>query len=238
MFYLDSLVRYSDIGSDQKMSVPAVLDLLQDCCTFHSEKVGVGISFLQQAQRAWVLSFLQVKITRYPAMGESVRTYTWPSDFKNFLGYRNFKIEGMSQELIACAHSIWVYIDIKSGRPVRLPEDVRQRYQLYNEPCQLECTSRKINLPEEMQSKEPVRVSRFLIDTNQHVNNSKYVMLAGEYLPVGFCVGTLRVEYKKAAVLSDVIYPRVYETARQVIVSLENHIGESYAIIEFREDEV
>lgn len=61
--------------------------------------------------------------------------------------------------------------------------------------------------------------------------------MAEEYLPDGFFVKELRAEYKKEAVLSDLICPKVKETEHQVMVSLENESGEPYAVIEFVEDE-
>ena len=63
-------------------------------------------------------------------------------------------------------------------------------------------------------------------------------MMAEEYLPEGFKVRELRAEYKKAAVLSDIICPNVKVKANQVLVSLENEVGEAFAIVEFMEDNI
>ena len=86
-----------------------------------------------------------------------------------------------------------------------------------------------------MEEKEPLRVGRFQIDTNHHVNNSKYILMAEEYLPEGFQVKELRVEYKKEAVLGDLICPKVKETEHGIMVSLENEGKKPYAVIEFME---
>lgn len=234
MYYFDSVVRYSEIDAKRHMTLPSVLDLLQDCCTFHSEEVGVGIDFLKNAHRAWVLSSWQVVVKRYPVMGESVRASTWPYDFKKFIGYRNFNIEDARGEVIVWANSVWAYVDTESGRPARVPEEVEARYPL-NSPYDMEYSNRKICVPEEMEEKDAVRVVRSQIDTNRHMNNSKYVMMAEEYLPEGFCVKELRAEYKKAAVLSDQIYPKVGLAAHKVTVSLEDKAGKPYAVVEFLE---
>ncbi len=237
MFCFDSVVRYSEIDAGGHMTLPAVLDILQDCCTFHSEELGLGIDYLEQHHRAWVLSSWQVVINRYPKMVEKIFAYTWPYDFKGFMGSRNFKIEDERGEVIVYANSVWAYLDTVSGRPVRVPKEVVEGYKL-EPPYEMETADRKIQLEEDMQPKEPVKIGRFHIDTNQHVNNSKYVMMAEEYLPEGFKVQQLRVEYKRAAVLADVIYPRLKIQEHQVLVSLENDAGIPYAIIEFMEDKV
>lgn len=234
MYTFDSVVRYSEIDANRHMTLQAILEALQDCCTFHSESLGLGLDFWEENHRAWVLSSWQVVICRYPEMTEKIRTCTWPYDFKGFMGSRNFKIEDEKGELIAYANSVWVYLDTEKGRPVRVPKDVQERYAL-EPPFEMECADRKITLAENMEEKEPIKVQRFHIDTNQHVNNSKYVTMAEEYLPEGFKVRELRVEYKKAAVLSDIIYPKVKKMDQQVMVSLESESGEPYAIIEFIE---
>ncbi len=87
-----------------------------------------------------------------------------------------------------------------------------------------------------MEAREPIRVGRSHIDTNHHVNNVKYIAAAQEYLPEHFNVREFRAEYKKAAVLSDLLCPKVKKTEKRVLVSLENEASEPYAVIEFRED--
>lgn len=235
MFCFESVVRYSEIDENKYMTLPAMLDLLQDCCTFQSEEIGVGLDYLQQNHRAWVLSSWQVVICRYPKFGEKVRAYTWPYDFKAFLGYRNFKIEDEKGEVIAYANSIWVFLDTERKRPVKVPREVQERY-CFVAPYDMDYSGRKIRLQQDMQAKEPVRVKRFQIDTNRHVNNSKYILMAEEYLPETFQVKEMRAEYKKEAVLSDLIYPKVKSAEHLIMVSLENEEGEPYALIEFMEE--
>ena len=60
--------------------------------------------------------------------------------------------------------------------------------------------------------------------------------MAEEYLPEGFKTGELRVEYKKEAVLADIICPKVSVEEHRVFVSLENETGTPYAIAEFLEE--
>ena len=80
----------------------------------------------------------------------------------------------------------------------------------------------------------PVRVQRADIDYNRHMNNANYVRIAMELLPENFKVKGLRVEYRVAAKLDDVLSPAVYRIDNGIIVSLS--IGtEVSAIIEFEQ---
>ena len=101
-----------------------------------------------------------------------------------------------------------------------------------------EWADRKISLPDEAVQKsvekEPVRVSRFYIDTNHHMNNGKYILVAEEYLPEQVFVCGLRAEYRKAAMLGDMLYPVVTMEEKQITVTLADEKGASYAIICFQ----
>ncbi len=73
------------------------------------------------------------------------------------------------------------------------------------------------------------------IDTNHHVNNAQYVEIAREVVPGGTGrIRELRVEYKKAAVLGDVIYPKISREGGQITVLLQDGQGGSYAILWMR----
>ena len=56
MYSFESRVRYSEVNSEKQMTLLALLEYLQDCCTFQSEDLGIGVDYLSEEQVAWVLS--------------------------------------------------------------------------------------------------------------------------------------------------------------------------------------
>ena len=74
-------VRYSEIGENGLLTLPGILNYFQDCSTFQSEEVGLGIDILKEWKRIWVLSAWQVVVDRYPYMGERIKTSTWAYGF-------------------------------------------------------------------------------------------------------------------------------------------------------------
>lgn len=234
MYSFDSIVRYSEVDQKREMTLVGVLDMLQDCCIFQSEHIGKGLDFLNDIHRAWVLSSWQVVIERYAGLGEHVTVHTWPYKFESFMGHRNFIIEDEKKNVIAYANSLWVFLNTDIGRPVKVPPEIAGAYAL-EEPYAMEHSSRKIKRFTQMEEKEPISVQRFHIDTNQHVNNEKYVLMAEEYLPENFKAKQLRVEYRKEAVLSDTIYPKVGHDGGRIMVSLDQSDGKPFAIVEFME---
>ena len=216
MYKMEGRVRYSECATDNKIKIPAIINYFQDCTTENSEKIGVGHDFLVKRKRAWILNSWQVEINRRPTVREEIDVFTWATGFKGVFGPRDFCMKTSEGEELARAHSLWVYIDTESGRPVKPTEDEIAVYEM-GEPLSMEEVSRKIKVPEGAIKVDTFPVHKYHIDTNAHVNNSRYIELACEALPEDFEVKKLRVEYKKAAVLGDrMVLKRVIEEERIV----------------------
>ena len=231
MYKLNGRVRYSECGIDNKIKLPAIINYFQDCTTENSETIGVGHDYLVDRKRAWILNSWQVEILRRPQVRESIEVSTWATGFKGVFGPRDFCMKTAEGEELARAHSLWVYIDTESGRPIKPTEEEIAVYEV-GEPIPMEAVSRKIKVPKGAVELDTFPVHKYHIDTNRHVNNSKYVELACEALPEDFELKKLRVEYKKAAVLGDrMVLKRVIEEHR-IVVELCDEEGSTYAIVE------
>ena len=114
-----------------------------------------------------------------------------------------------------------------------MDKELIQAYEL-GEKLDMDYSSRKIAVPEDMKEYPSFQVRPHHLDTNHHVNNGQYVLMAQEYLPKGFKVGQMRAEYKKQAVLNDMILPKVKEERDIYTVVLENPEKEVYAAVELR----
>lgn len=236
-YEFESRIRYSEVDSDGKLSLESLLDYFQDCSTFHSEDVGVGIKYLKEKHMAWVLAAWQIVVERYPKLCENVVIGTAPYEFKAFLGFRNFQMKTKQGEQLACANTIWTLMDMNTMRPIKPTEDMLQAYIL-EEKLPMTYEPRRIPIPEGNGIKQPpVEIRRHHLDTNQHVNNGQYIRIAGEYLPKEFKIAQMRAEYKRQAMLADVIYPVLYETdEHKWTIALNDADGKPYCITEFRRE--
>lgn len=234
MYQFKSKVRYSEVNSEKALTLAALTDYLQDTCTFQSEGLGVGMDFLRERKEAWVLSSWEIVIKDMPKVCQEISVGTFPCSFKGFYGHRNFCVTNANDEVIAMANSLWVYINYETKKPARIPEVVASAYDaVIQEPIEFDWSDRKIKFDGEGVEGQPVAVHRFFIDTNEHMNNGKYIMVAEEYLPEDFTVERVRAEYRNAAVLGDVLYPVVYTEENRITVSLNNAEGKPYAVIQF-----
>lgn len=232
MYAFDSRIRYSETDSEGELTLNALLNYFQDCSTFHSEDVGLGISYMKEIGQAWVLSSWQIVVDRYPKLGEKVKIVTLPYELKGFLGYRNFAMLDEEGNYLAKANSLWSLLDMTTGKPVAVNEAMHKGYGI-DEKLDMDYAPRKITVPEGGQMLEPIVVKKHHLDTNHHVNNGQYVNIAMEYLPDGFLIHQMRAEYKKQAFLNDVLYPCVVSVESGYVVSLRDEEGRPYVSVEF-----
>lgn len=232
MYAYDSRVRYSEVDVNQELTVTGIINYLQDCSTFQSEDLGLGLDYLKAHHRAWWLSSWQIIIERKPRFGEKIVISTWPYDFKGMYGYRNFTIQDQQGNYLVKANSIWFFFDTAAGRPVKVEEqDIRGYSSGEEQKLDMEYAPRRITLPDTWEEIEPIAVAMHHIDTNHHVNNAMYVEIARETLTEDVRIRELRVEYKKAAVLGDLIYPRITRQGDTYTVALCDKEGIPYAVI-------
>ena len=231
-YSFNSRVRYSETGEDGRLTLPGVLNYFQDCSTFHAESIGLGGNVLKNRDRAWVLSSWQVVVEEYPVLGTEIRIRTAPYAFKGFMGMRNFVMETTDGKKLAWANTNWTYLTISTGIPTRLTPADTDSYVL-SEKLEMDYAPRKIKLPEDMISQEAFVVQKHHLDTNHHVNNCQYIRMAADFLPEDFAVHQLRVEYKRQAVLGNVMIPEVYMEANKATVVLNAEDQEPYAVVEF-----
>ena len=232
MYSFDSRVRYSEVDVNRELTLTGIINYLQDCSTFQSEDLSLGLDYLERCNRAWWLSSWQIIIERKPRFGEEIVISTWPYDFKGMYGYRNFTIQDKAGNYLVKANSIWFLFDTAAGRQVKVQEhDIRGYGTGEEKKLEMEYAPRRIVLPTAYEEGEPIAVAVHHIDTNHHVNNAMYVEIAREALTEDVRIRELRVEYKKAAVLGDLIYPRISRQDGEYTVALCDEDGTPYAVI-------
>lgn len=233
MYTFESRVRYSETDTEGELSPVAVINYFQDCSTFQSEDIGVGVNWLEEKKRAWFLSSWRIIIDRLPKLGEPITVGTFPYGFKGINGYRHFYIADKDNDLIVRADSVWFLFDLETDTPMRVTEEHMAPY--VTEQIDLgmgEHVRKKIVIPKNTRELEPVEIRPHHIDTNLHVNNAQYVAMAIESAGIrNRDIREIRVEYKRAAKLGDVIFPREASTDEGRIIALCDREDTCYAVV-------
>lgn len=234
VYSFNSRVRYSETDYRKMMTPASIINYFQDCSSFHSEDVGVGINYWNQKHRAWIMCSWQLQINRFPDVNEKITIGTWPYEFKSMYGYRNFILLDQQENVAAVANSIWVLMDTEQHHPVRIQESDTFAYTL-EPPYPMQYCDRKISIPESWSAATPFTVTTSLLDMFHHVNNSQYIRLAQDYVPVNFHIKEVRADYRKSAVLGDIICPLLHTETSKMTVVLADTEKNPYVIVQFIE---
>lgn len=236
MFSLKYKVTTSTCDSEGRLKLYSALQMMQDCSEMWIDTEPGVRQYFSEQNMAQLLASRQVEVVRVPAYKEELTVTTSVYGMKPMFGFRNTFIYDAQGRPCYRTWSMGAFVDKASGKLKRVDDATIASMRL--EP-QLEMSyrDRRIILPREETSEsvqvlQPVRVLRADIDYNRHMNNANYIRMAMELLPEDFVVKGLRVEYRVAAKLGDMLTPVVYRTADGIIVSLS--MGDDVsAIIEF-----
>ena len=227
-----SRVRYSECGEDCRLSLTGAVNYFQDVATFQGEDLGIGVPWMKANGLAWILVYWQIITDHMPYLGEQITVRTWPYDFSHFYGFRNLVLEDEKGAPAVWANSVWVLMDTKNRRPVKVKDEMIALYG-QSEKLDMNYSPRRIIVPEGGDEMDPFTIHRGHLDSNHHVNNEQYIQMAMEYLPDHFPLRETRVEYREQTFLGDVIHPLVVPTEGGVMVSLQKDTGKACAIVHF-----
>lgn len=225
---------YSHLDAMRRVRLTALLDFLQDVATAHSDFLGLTLDNMRHDGAFWVLVSFDITLHALPHIDERITAETDSVGTKSVYGYRNFRIFGSDETLLLEASSVWVYMDLKSKRPCRVPAE---KAALFAPDAARSTLPRKHALP--MPPLEtPVisyRVMRRDIDTNAHVNNVKYLELALETLPNALWEAVpsrLELQFLHAATYRDTIDLYTHRTQNESLCALcAADSKEPYAIV-------
>lgn len=232
MYTFRTRVRYSEIDANGHITLGSIINYLQDCTTFHSEDLGVGICYLDQHHRMWVLLSWQIIVEKAPEFAENITIGTQAYDFKGPTGCRNIFIMDEAGNYLVKANSVFCLVDTDTGKPIRVEPEFVECYGSA-EPLEMDYASRKISIPKDGVKEEAFEVQIYHLDTNQHVNNEQYVQMAQRYLPMEFPIYQMRAEYRMQARLGDEIVPVIGRVENGYVVSLQDEQGKAFCVVEF-----
>lgn len=236
MYSFDARVRYSECDEKGRLGLVPMMNYLQDCSTFHCEEHGGGIRALGEQGFGWILAAWSIEIDRLPEFGEKIEVSTWCYEMKSLHALRNFRIQDEGGRPIVRADSQWLLYSLSENKVVRIPES--QRFYLEDTPrLDMPPMQRKIRPEGEGTEASPVLVSEQQLDTNRHVNNAQYVLMAVDALSelgLGGNPARLAVQYRGMARLGDTVVPVVHARKDGAVVELKGADGSVYATVKIQ----
>ncbi len=196
------LVGYSDVNKNNEMKLSRIIDMLQNIATWHSKTVGYGTKEMMQLKLAWLALAWKIKILKYPEADELIEIRTWSKSPKGLHAYRDFEILNEDGETLVLATSSWVLYSLENKRPIRLLPEIMNGYGTIDRNALNEEISKMKDEKINGDSFE-IKIEKRDIDTNNHVNNAKYVEFLGEVLPDDLKIKDIEIQYKKQTMLGE-----------------------------------
>ena len=150
---------------------------MQEAAIEASTEAGFSPQWYREHGTGWVIRRLEIRYHAQVRYGDEVEIKTWVSDMKRVTSHREYLLTRVHDGAqVARARVNWVYLDLQTGAPVRIPEYFREAFQPSNELEEL-----GIRIPQSQPTEHAHRyraqrrVQTFELDTMQHVHHAAYL---------------------------------------------------------------
>ncbi len=124
-----------DIGPDTIDEVGHVNNIayirwMQDAATSHSAAQGWPVERYFRSGAAWVVRSHFVEYLLPAFEGERLHVHTWVADMEARRSMRRYLFwRERDRRVVARAETLWVFVDLESGRPRRIPDELRSDFE-------------------------------------------------------------------------------------------------------------
>lgn len=196
-----------DYTDDKKLSAGAILKIMENAGSSHSDLVGDTILDARKKGYAWVLSDWLLDVENYPEYGAQILAKTWSRGSVSILSFaREFELF-CNGNRCAKALSQWVLLDANTGRPMKIGSEMNDMYKVESKSNYEGVKLGRIALPETFESETRIQPRRVDIDFNEHVHNLTYLDYALEALPESVYKTSrfkrIRISYKSAVLYGE-----------------------------------
>ena len=196
-------IRVHEIDTRKKITVPAIIQIMQEASMQHIIKLGASVWDLEVDQKSWVLIKKEVEVFDRPGLNELINIKTYPSGFQKFFAYRDYYCYNNKGTLVAQASSCWVLVDVNSKQ---ISHILPKLYEIEN-PSEQVLPRPTFKIPD-IKTNSPSwthRVSQFELDWNHHLNNSHLNKIILSACPSNEEIKHFQVSYKSEAFENDIL---------------------------------
>lgn len=224
-FKKDYKINIYDVDARHQCKFSTLANYLWDIVISQSDSLGETEEGFVHNNCVWVLLKYDINIYEYPKFRDTISVDTRVLGYKKFYGYRSYTIRNSENKVIAEATSIAIIIDIEKRRPMKITPDQCEVYGLERELDECPPLDDLISLENEEYSKD-YTISYSDIDSNNHVNNVKYMEMSIDTLPKyilnEYDLSNIKVLFKKETNIGSTVHvsSEVKEVSDKEIITL------------------
>jgi len=183
MFEKQFNLRYFEMNKFGEASPLTMAMLLEETASDHCNSIDFGLFDLYAQNIGWVLIAGFMHIDRYPVFKEKITIRTWMSAFTTTRGYRENIVFDSNNNIIGRSRGLWVFYDTKRKRPVKIFNEIQERWTGSSEICTDYNIDVKLTDAESIKCRKKFDIYQYDLDANNHVNNLRYLQWALETVP-------------------------------------------------------
>jgi acyl-CoA thioester hydrolase len=104
---------------------------MQDIAIRHSSAQGWPVERYLENGAVWVVRSHLITYLRPAFAGQTITLQTWVAEFKQRSSSRRYLVRRDSDNRILVeAETVWVYVDRQTGRPRRIPDELRAAFNV------------------------------------------------------------------------------------------------------------
>ena len=227
---------FNDFENNGNIKIEKVLEFFENSGGIHSDLVGNSISKMLENGKSWVLNEWNIEILKYPKNGESkfeVKTWILPQQSPLY-SIREYELCAQNEVYIK-GSSKWILFDLVSQKICKIDKSLIDMYEPESVDTKFE--AKKIEIPQNFDTKTAINVRKSDIDINNHVHNTLYLHFAYEVLPdeiyKNMNFSKIRISYKNSIKFGEKIICKYAKAINSHIVAIYDDNDSLKAILEF-----
>lgn len=130
-FTLRLRVSPQDLDELQHVSNLVYVRWVQDVAVAHSASVGLGMEWYLERGTAFVVRRHEIDYLRSAVLDDDVEVQTQVAALSPVTAERHTEIRrARDGQVLAKAVTTWAFVELATGRPTRIPEEVKSRFPL------------------------------------------------------------------------------------------------------------
>ncbi len=226
------------IDQNFDMRLPLLLGYMQEVAEQHSASLNIAWEDLQKKNCFWTLYRIGLQIEEMPHWHDEITITTWANPSDNLIQPRAFEIKNQQKTLIR-ATTLWTVLDTRLFKPQKVYEIIGS--DLPTHRIENGFPSINLKIPKIFTNQLTPKCHREVlfsdIDTNKHVNNTRYVCWLLDSYPIDFLnANTLQsiiINYTMQAHIGDLyeIYTQINEQREHLSAIMKQGTQEEFCKI-------
>ena len=202
MYTMSVIPRISEVDTNEKVKLTALMDYLQHIAYMHADELGVGHHQIFHKGLTWLLLRYTIKVLRYPTLEEKLVLSSWVAESGSpKYTVRDFEIQDEEGGIICKATTSWLLYNYRKRQAVNY-RDYWADF-VAEEKRALDYSFPNLPLPEKINSTKQLQVRLQDLDINQHVNHVAHIYWIMESMPEKirkkYYLASLEISYKEQA---------------------------------------